>query len=219
MIFGNPFLGRGWIEEYYTSSRSWVAPPGVNNLISLEIRGGTGTNSGYAWEGVVIAVRRIFSNYQYPISKSTLNSQAVTEYNKFPSTSGEGEKTVTWNNSIYSSGSEAPTTNLNTTGVYRVAPGYVKTQVGAGGFAPGWGTSGTWNPGDAPLYWGIGNIQQRFTSPATTGGDTKAFGLSANGGAAGGGLGQTLSAANVPIVPGQSYSLTIPSGGYVRIIY
>lgn len=221
MIFGNPFLGRGWIEEYYTESRSWTAPPGVNNLIILEMRGGTGVAAGYSFTPVVIAVRRIGSGYLHQISKSTLNSEALTEYNKFPSTPGGPPSgvSVTWNQTHYITGGPAPTVNQNITKFYSVRPGQVKAQVGSPGYVPGWGTTGNWNPGDAMMSWSIDNLMERGDVPAAPGGNTTAFGRSANGGAAGGGVGQVTSHNNVSIVPGQSYNLNIPNGGYVRIIY
>jgi len=110
MIFGNPFLGRGWIEEYYTESRLWTAPPGINNLIRLEMRGGTGIASGYAFTPVAIAVRRIGAGYLHQISKATLNSEALTEYNKFPSTPSSAPPngvSVTWNQTHYTTGGPA----------------------------------------------------------------------------------------------------------------
>lgn len=55
------------------------------------------------------------------------------------------------------------------------------------------------------------------TDPATTGASTTAFGKTFPGGA--GGPATPASYSNVAVVPGQSYAMTIPSGGSITITY
>lgn len=215
---------RGLVEEYFTSSTSWTAPAGVSEIVALELRGGTGTSSSYYWSSVPIRHATINSDFPFSISRSSVEGFAVTQYNRLPSTPGQqvtftsGSPLMARNYNQYADSPSDYSTGQYT-GTFRVRSNQVKTKVGSPGFGNGWGTSGTWTPGSQPLVWGAGNIQERVTTAGSSGGSTSAFGYTASGGSSGGGTGQVIQQASVAVTPGQSYNLSIPSGGYVSFAY
>lgn len=228
MLFENMLLGarriRGLIEEHFTSSTSWTAPAGVSEIVALELRGGTGTSSSYSWRSAPMPLGRIFAGFPYSISRSTLESYANSQYNRLPSTPGvsvnfsSGSPLIGRNYTQYADGPSDYSTSQYT-GTFRVRHNQVKTKVGSPEWGNGWGTSGTWTPGSQMLAWGVGNIEERVTTAGSSGGSTSAFGYTASGGSSGGGTGQVIQQAAVSVTPGQSYNLSIPSGGYVSFAH
>jgi hypothetical protein len=193
------------VQENFTVSRTYTFPVNATSIDYLLIRGGTGTFD--SWSNVTISLVRLFDTATGPVSYATAEAQAQAEYDKFPSTTSG--QTVSWDMYRYSS-SGMPLINPQS-GFYRTSA--VKTKSGNG-----WGLSGTFNPGDGLKSYNAGNIQIRVAL-AATGATTTAFGISASGGSPNGGLGELKEAYNIPIIGGQTYSITVGSGGFVNLSY
>ena len=205
-------LSKTLVRQYYTSSNSFTIPAGITSLASLSIRGGTGTN-GFWGSTQDLQLSTMIGNYPTSTTFDSITAAAQTEWDKFPSSYTPNGSLVSYDlRSYFYSG--LTTTNVSAR-YCRVASGLTKTKVGNG-----WSMTGSYKLGDWPIntnwQWRVGNIQT-YVNPVT-GDTTTAFGYTASGGSPGN-TGQVINALNVPVTPGQSYNLSIGSGGYVEFYY
>ena len=200
----------------FTSSGTWTAPVGVTNLTVLTGAGGTGTpaseawiysNLGYIaysleWDGALGAVNSAPTYLQvYDTSTATLAGLN-------PSTA---DRTVSWGPVRY-------LYNPTTTKTYAEFQNFSTKRV-RGTLIQ---SSGPWdNRSNQPVL-GIGNGwyisgEQYFSEPETTGGSSSAFGNTYAGGV--GGAATPVTTNNISVTPGQAYSISVASGGYVTFQY
>lgn len=201
-----------------TSSTTWVAPAGVTNLVAVIGQGGSST-----------------SDY---IGGASANSAGVSNAG-----SGSGPNTLPISaSSVY--GPVDTAASILNNGGYSGFPVYSRTFVfypdnsfsfsdsGGGSFglysvAGSWSVSGgpfsgNLNYGDSASYTAVGQAYY----PGSSGGTTTAFGYSFPGASQVGSYpnatGQSATPVtynNVAVTPGNSYSISVPSGGSVIIQY
>lgn len=192
---------------------TWVAPPGVTNIITLTGKGQDGTPD--IWQdigGLLDPPGYILGSWLSDVvdttntSSSTVEPFAQAQYDVFPSTPGDGAWTVSWEcrrwqtDTVWSYSAYSATV--------RVAPGFVKSKSGGG-----WGTS--YPPDIGRAFYFVNAIE--YLTPATNGANTTGFGYTFAGGVAGPATPVTYS--NVPVTPGTTYTVTSTGDGYITILY
>lgn len=193
----------------FTSNGTWVAPAGVALVIALTGKGQDGT-AGYWTEiytsdgGYVSYVER---SAPAGISSSTIEGRAQTEWDKFPTVHDPNGGTVSWTLWYYSNNQ---TNQYTRSGLIRLKSGFSKTKTGNG-----WGTTYTTPPVGNDVSYRVGNMEE-YVNP-TTGANSSALGYTFNGGVAVPATPVTYN--NVAVTPGNSYSIVVPSNGYVTIQY
>lgn len=204
----------------FTTSQAWTCPPGVTEIGSAVGKGQNGSpgTSGYYDPPVdrsayVTSVSGLNSRIGTGVTPGTLywdwcqtnGSNAVTningggsgtvgrkDYYAFSNGWTQSTSTVSFSNSIPGSAS------MRTAG-WKTSGAVVDGELGF--VYVDWREYGAYNPGD----------------PATVGASTTGFGKTWPGGD--GGTAPTLTFTSIPVVPGQVYNLSIPSGGYITITY
>jgi hypothetical protein len=210
MILRNLALGgRRQVTETFTSSQTWVAPAGVTRLEVLVGRGQNGTpdstSNGSAAVMVVDYLDYPGVPLGFPVGSvdwSTVNGVAPDAVNTL---NAGGNGTIPYLILLkYSDGAEK--LYDYTTNFFDVIPGSASY-----GTSGGWQTSGAiHNDGTATAFW-------QSTVNGTTGAATTGFSQTFPGGVEGAASPVTYN--NVPVTPGNSYPLTIPSGGQIQITY
>lgn len=194
----------------FTSDATWVAPSGVTLVTTLVGQGQDGSPA--YWTDYIAAdggeVSYVESTAPTGISSSTIEGRAQAEWDKFPTSYNPNGTVVDWTYWYY---------YVNTvqqypiTGLIRLKQGFSKTKVGNG-----WGTSYT-----TPIPFGqyrsyaVGNMEQYVN--ASNGASGSALGYTFPGGV--GGAASPFTYNNISVTPSNSYSIVVPSGGYVTIQY
>lgn len=217
---GFGFAGKGLniTEQTFTSSTTWVAPAGVTNLVAVIGRGGSSTSdyiggasansagvgnagSGSGANSLPISASAVYGPVE--TAASLLNNGG---YSSFPvySRSFTFYPNNTFNFSDSGGGSF---------GLYSVAGSW---SVSGGPF------SGNLSYGDSASYVAVGSAYY----PGSSGGSSSAFGYTFPGASQSGSYpnatGQSatpVTYTNVAVTPGNSYSISVASGGSVTIQY
>lgn len=209
-------------EQTFTSSTTWVAPAGVTNLVAVIGRGGSST-----------------SDYQGGISvadASVSNSASGSGANNLPITYSSVANTTSICASVFNAGGYRQATYaLNRAFTFYANNTFAWSDTypyGTGTF-PYYLVAGTWSwtgsplsgsltYGDSASYYAYGDV----IYPGSSGGTTTAFGYSFPGASQVGSYpnatGQSATPVtynNVAVTPGNSYSISVPSGGSVVIQY
>lgn len=194
----------------FTSSGTWVAPVGVTLVTTLTGKGEDGSPA--YWTDIFSAdggsVSYVESSAPAGISSSTIEGRAQAEWDKFPTSHDPNGVMVYWTNWYYIVNTVQ---QYPSQGLIRLKDGFSKTKVGNG-----WGTTYT-----TPFPFGqyrsykVGNMEQYIG--ASTGASSSALGYTFPGGVEGGA--PTLTYNNISVTSGASYSIVVPSGGYVTIQY
>lgn len=206
-------------EQTFTSSTTWVAPAGVTNLVAVIGRGGSSTSD---YIGAASAASASTGNAgsgsgsnSLPISSSSVANQPNivagllnTGYTASPLSTVDRTFTFYPNNTFNFSDSGG--------GAYPLIP------VNGTWSVSGSATSSSLNYGDSASYVAVGQAYY----PGSSGGTTTAFGYSFPGASQVGSYpnatGQSATPVtynNVAVTPGNSYSISVPSGGSVVIQY
>lgn len=200
----------------FTSSGSWTAPIGVTNLIVLTGAGGTGTPASSGWYSSSLGYIAYSNEWSGSLGSLSAAPTYLDVYDSSTSTlsglnSSTGDRTIAW-------GPVRFYYNPATTKTYTVYEDFVTKRV-RGTIVQ---SSGPWDNRSYQPVLGIGNGwyiagEQYFEEPATTGGDSGAFGNNYAGG--NGGAATPVTTTNVAVTPGQTYTITVASGGYITFQY
>lgn len=198
----------------FTSSGSWTAPVGTTNLTVLTGAGGSGTPFSEGWY-----TGNLLAAYSYSTSdtggsiENTPTYEQVTSYAESvlgDLNSSTADRTKYWtvyryfyNPSTYKTIVESDFTSRRMRGVVTKYEGPWDNKSGqyVQGIGGGWYMR-------AELY---------SSEAATTGADSTAFGNTYAGGV--GGAATPVTTNNVAVTPGQTYSISVGSGGYVTFQY
>lgn len=223
---GFGFAGKGLniTEQTFTSSTTWVAPAGVTNLVAVIGRGGSST-----------------SDYQGGISVANVsvsNSASGSGANNLPVSYSSVANTASICASVFNAGGYRQATYALDR-AFTFYAGSPATFSWSDTFPYGTGTfpyylvSGTWNWTGSPLsgtltygssasYYAYGDV----IYPGSAGSNTTAFGYTFSGASQSGSYpnatGQSatpVTYTNVAVTPGNSYSISVASGGSVTIQY
>lgn len=199
----------------FNSSGSWTAPAGVSNLTVLTGAGGTGIPFSESWATSSIG----YAAYSYETSSTggsvdnTPTYEGVTGYAEAVLASinnSTADRTVVWaayryfyNPTTYKTivESDYVSRRIRGTAVKYVGPWDNTTYQPVRGIGSGWYMA----------------AEQYFSEGPTAGGTSSAFGNSYAGGADGPATPVTTN--NVAVTPGQTYTITVASGGYVTFQY
>lgn len=200
----------------FTSSGSWTAPAGVTNLTVLTGAGGTGTPFSSEW---INDSSLGYAAYSYESDNTTGVVNGAPTYAEIATygdsvlasiNSSTADRTVSWTEYRYFyNPSNQKTLTLTGTTTSRVRGVVVKT-------------FGAWDNTSSQPVLGLGNGwyfggEQYYEQAATTGGNSSAFGNTYAGGV--GGAATPVTTNNVTVIPGQTYTITVASGGYVTFQY
>lgn len=201
-----------WREFYFSkvlttvtlTGSTWVCPPEVRELVSVEGKGG---NGGPAYTTpFTVAVAEVPSTFP-PADRSGVDLHADGEYyNVSSSTHTDFIGTLGWGTyyaRIIDGGWKLVREWYTEPSIYR--PGAL-TKIGSG-----W--SNPWPGGTR--YYNVGGFFKYH--PARTGGTTRGFGFSFPGGVQVPATPQRYY--GTPVTPGQTYSYTLAPGGYLKITY
>lgn len=207
--FAKPASGGAVLNTVtFTSNGTWVAPSGVTLVNTLTGKGQDG--SGPYWTDMYTADGGTLSYVERTapagISSSTIESRAQAEYDKFPSTHSPGGSTVNFTYWYYF-------VNLSLqyprSALVRLKSGFPKIKTGNG-----WGSTYTTPPANDTAY-DIGNMEEYVGG--SNGANSSALGYTFPGGAEV--PANPLTYTNVAVTSGSSYSIIVPSGGYVTLQY
>lgn len=208
--FGFTGLTRELTTVTFTSNGVWIAPSSVSAVAVLTGKGQDGA-AGY-WDDLANVSSAFMAYVQFNapsgLSSSTVEAQAQSSWDLFPTSYNPSGSALSWTEYYYDSTGPTPVAQ---SGTIRLKNGYSKTKTGNG-----WGSSWT-TPlsfGDNKAY-GVGNMEQ-YVNP-TTGASSSALGYTFAGGSGGPATPATYN--NIPVTPTASYSIVVPSGGYVTIQY
>lgn len=206
--FGFTGLTRELTTVTFTSNGTWIAPSSVSVVAALTGKGQDGA-VGY-WTDIYTAdggyVSYVQTNAIAGVSSTTIEGRAQTEWDKFPTVHDPNGAVVNWLYWYYASS----TTSSSVSGLIRLKSGFSKTKTGNG-----WGTTYTTPPVGNDVSYRVGNMEE-YVNP-TTGANSSALGYTFNGGVAGPATPATYN--NIAVTPTASYSIVVPSGGYVIIQY
>lgn len=207
--FGFTGRARELTTVTFTTNGTWVAPSSVSSVASLTGKGQDGA-AGY-WTDIEIADGGNVSYVEStapPTPSTTIESRAQIEWDKFPTVHDPNGTSVSWTYWYYYVGL---TMQYPQVALVRVKQGFTKTKVGNG-----WGATYTPPlPSGNSYSYEVGNMEQ-YIFP-TTGANSSALGYTFVGGA---GVPATpVVYSNVSVTPSTSYSIVVPSGGYVVIQY
>lgn len=203
------------VTRTFTATENFVVPAGVTVLSKIEGKGQDGQPSGYG-----------------PSSTQSINVASVTG-----ATSGSGaiRSVRAWD--YFTAHAYGMVNKVNTGGSGSEAAGYLiyvqypdqtSTTTSSGAAwtdavagsalftSTSWGFDGEISPGDQ----GMARVQYTRKGafiPATTGLSASAFGKTFPGGA--GGPATMTGYTSVPVTPGATYQVTVPTGGSVTITY
>ena len=208
-LTGNPTIYR---VQQTLQSTTWTAPAGVTNLLTVTGKGQDGAAEQWIGTGVLLdppgyVPGNVLADVadQTGLNSVDVQSVAQSQYDLFPSTTGDGVWNVTWECRRY-----VPTIQSS---VYsydvRVEPGFTKTKSGSG-----WGSTYPPDPGFRPIYF-VAGIQ--YYVPPVNGANTTGFGYTFNGGVAGPASPTTYN--NVAVTPGTTYTINSTGDGYIIIVY
>lgn len=218
---GFGFAGKGLniTEQTFTSSTTWVAPAGVTNLVAVIGRGGSSTSdyiggASAASASVTNAGSGSGAN-SLPISASSVSSQPDTV---------AGLLNVGFTTSPLSTNSRTFVFYPNNTFSFSDSGGgaYPLVPVNGTWSVSGSASSSNLNYGDSASYVAVGQAYY----PGSSGGSSSAFGYTFSGASQSGSypnaIGQSatpVTYTNVAVTPGNSYSISVASGGSVTIQY
>lgn len=220
MLFAAAGSSRALVTETFTSTTAWVAPSGVTSVLIVEGQGSDGTsdywapNSRIGFSNVLSTATAQTNNpVDWSTIKGEVNAMRTTLVN-----GGTGIRTYTrtdYTRDISSNGNIGARRTRNVASyTVRGSPG----SVFAMGSAPSTGTP-TYAQAQAAAGWQV-SIETRF--PGGAGSAASGFGNSFPGGTYSGDIGAVAPVTtftNVPVTPGTSYTLKIPSGGYITLTY
>lgn len=202
-----------------TSSTTWVAPVGVTNLVAVIGQGGSSTSD---YVGSASAASAYVTNAgsgsgpnSLPISSSSVSNQPDTV---------AGLLNVGYTASSISTNTRVFTFYPNGTFSFSDSGGgtYPLTPVNGTWSVSGSASSSSLNYGDSASYTAVGQAYY----PGSAGGSSSAFGYTFPGASQSGSYpnatGQSatpVTYTNVAVTPGNSYSVTVASGGSVIIQY
>lgn len=203
--FGFTGLTREITTVTFTSNGTWIAPSSVSAVASLTGKGQDGA-AGY-WTGSSFDVSYVERTAPVGISSTTIEGRAQAEWDKFPTSHDPNGSTVNWDLWYYYANN---TFQYPYSALVRLASGQTKTKTGNG-----WGSSYTTPITGPDKDYNVGNMEE-YIGP-TTGANSSALGYTFNGGV---GVPATPATyTNVAVTPTASYSIVVPSGGYVIIQY
>jgi hypothetical protein len=209
-------------EQTFTSSTTWTAPPGVINLIAVIGRGGSSSSDS---QGSINVANVGVSNSASGSGANSLPISAAAAYN-----------TANICANIYNAG-----------GYQQAVYAFERSFTFYSNNTFSWTDSNTWGTGTFPYYlvagtWGLvgtplsGSLSYGsyfsyaaagdVIYPGSSGGSTTAFGYTFSGASQSGSYpnatGQSatpVTYTNVAVTPGNSYSISVASGGSVTIQY
>lgn len=189
----------------FSSSQTWVAPTGVTSLATVTGKGQNG--SAYSWSTETLSMMDVaylgsMGTGTAVTARSTAYNAGMAEANKF---SGSSIRSVSYNEItylVYSDGKATQTSSARSV--------TVKGTAVVSSFTGGGNLSAT-NSSDYVT------LDVQVDQGSTNGADTIGFGNVFDGGNGGSATVETLY--NVAVVPGNSYPVTIASGGYITITY
>lgn len=207
----------------FTSSGTWTAPVGVTTLVAVigQGQGGTGDYQGSA-----------------TFSQTTItNSASGSGANSLPISGAAAGNLATASTAVFNAGGYVLNTTIQTraftffpTNTYNSSNSYPS---GTSGYYPYYFVAGTWTAqggpysgnvsyGSSGYYYSTGDI----IYPGYGGDSASAFGYTFPGGGVSGSYPNATGDAatpvtytNVAVTPGNSYSISVPSGGSVTIQY
>lgn len=198
--------------EKLLQNTTWTAPAGVTSIATVTGKGQDGT-AGY-WQDFFPGL--LYSNPQqsimfvsagYPGASTDGLAYANAQAANLPTSSSTPPTICTWRSGRYTS--SGTLLEFGYTKLVRVKPGTSRTESGNG-----WGA--TWTPPAPQNYDYAFNNLQYYVDPVT-GADTTGFGYTFPGGAGGPATAATYN--NVPVTPGDTYTITSTGDGYIYITY
>jgi hypothetical protein len=217
----------------FTSNGTWVAPTGVGEVVTLTGSGSPGVSDSSGTQGVITTGVTAVSTSpsSTPITRTWQDYISYTQGFINTMNSGVGVQTITvpyyTSNKVDITPSNTGFQDLTTSGGSTLT--YVASPTGAvialSGFPPtGVSPTSVINYADAALnpVWGIIIISYTAYFYGYAGSDSSGLGYTFPGGAYAGGTGYPAVPAtysNIPVTPGASYSIVVPSGGSVSISY
>ena len=199
---------------FFNSGGSWTAPAGVTNLTLLDIKGGTSGqtagqflyttgNFNFAFYSLIGTAQPGSQAAAYTYAQvGAIADSVLAQLNA----GGPFERDVSFSQ-VYNN------YNPNTGGFYDQPTGYARRIRGTAVPA-----SGPWDNRSNAIVQGIGNgwyfgVEVYYPPEPVEGGPSSAFGYTAQGGAPP----QEILESNVPVVPGQTYTIQVsPSSGLVQ---
>ena len=214
---GFGFTRRPTTTTTFVSSQSWTAPAGVTSLITLTGKGSDGTAQQDYYTPVTSYAEQFtgtLANAPYA-SWATIYSASNSKYSTLLARVGlsgpsSGIDSQRWR--VNSSNNWALVTTANNLSAYTIGSvtnntlGSPKTS-GNVVYSTDFGSGAT-------IGW---YVAVDYYTPATNGTNTTGFSQTFAGGT--GGPATPVTYTNVAVTPGSSYTLTIPSGGYITITY
>lgn len=189
----------------FTANGTWVAPVGVNLLLTLVGQGAPGVAASTVGDSDLV----VDVNYEAVGTGTAGSSDWTTAQNaaNFNLAQGTPGGSVTFQRLDlikYGDGTEtASVTNVNASSVVAASAHLVYT--------------GAWQASGAIAADGAAYVYYDVLIPATTGASSTAFGHTFVGGT--GGAATPVSYTNEVVVPSTSYPIVVPSGGSVTITY
>jgi hypothetical protein len=204
---------RDTITETFTSNSTWTAPVGVTLIDTVVGKGANGTPGSTTTSWTDTRIDRVSG-----VSSGTGKNAGAQSWSLFQDDAPLMASRVNSGGSgglegvIYTGYIGTNTHDIDISyGVYFDAiPGTASYYT-----TGGWKSSGIILSGDYGESWI--RYQRTITVTATTGANATAFGKTFPGGAGGPAIPASYSA--VPVTPGQSYPIVVPSGGSVTITY
>ena len=209
----------------FTSNSNWIAPATTTSLVSLTGKGqdqipsyafdlgvgeyyvnapgGSGTNPPYLdWStvyGYATSMRSLYTSYigiNGPNNTSIVNDYFAFVYSN-----------DSWNIQNFSTGTNTSLYTVNSVRIENFSA-----------YSPPTSGNITYSSivGLGPIGW---VVIANLNAPPTNGSSSSAFGYTFPGGTSSSPTAPTLTYSNVPVTPGVSYAITVPSGGSITIQY
>jgi hypothetical protein len=202
----------------FTSPGSWTAPAGVTSLVVLTGAGGNGEPASEFWAPNrigYVAAAGVFSGSAGTIDGFTTYEYATNEARSVLAgfNSSTADRTIVWGPPVYY-------WNPTTSKYYTFFGDFQSRRVRGTMTA----SAGPWDNTTQTIIRSYGdewyfNGEAFFSSPETAGGTSFAFGNTYPGGV--GGAATPVTTTNVPVTPGQTYTMSPAedSGGYITFQY
>lgn len=203
------------VSNTYTSSNTITIPTGVT-MVQITGRGQGGTAANLSWENSWVTGDPEFGPTFATVSPTSIHSipstiienQAQSQYNSLPTTRVTQGANVQFTNRSYIGGRLTQTTYAARV---RLKPGVEKLKSGTG-----WGSSYITPPNEYRTYSVLSTLYEEYRGGSS--GDPAAFGTITLPGGKNGTV-APLTVTTVPVLPGLTYPITVPTGGIVNVQY